>query len=115
MYKSLTRITSPITDIRVERVRDIDNDWNDCLKEGVIGKNEPCCDVNGLHYEVLLKFRELWNSIHEKPKPVRNHEGIVTHYISFPWDDSGKWASLKTFRNKPHYCYPNPWVWVVSF
>lgn len=66
MYKSIARIFLEVTNIRVERVQDIDHDWEDCLKEGVMGKNEACCDCNGLHIKVLWRFRELWDSINAK-------------------------------------------------
>ena len=66
MPKWAARIWLEITGIRVERVQDIDNDWEDCLKEGVVGKNEACCEVNGLHIKVLWKFRDHWNSLNKK-------------------------------------------------
>lgn len=75
MPRWAARIFLEITGLRDERVQDIDNDWEDCLKEGVMGKDEACCDCNGLHIKVLWRFRELWNSINAK-----RHKGI------YAWD-----------------------------
>ena len=89
MYKSLSRITLEITNIRVERVQDID----DALAEGIrflkrdkYGQQ----DFYGLsedNYDVMMpsarsSFVLLWNSINKKS--------------GFEWG-------------------VNPWVWVVEF
>jgi hypothetical protein len=42
-------------------------------------------------------------------------KGKVTHYESYPWDDSGEYAKMKTYRGKPHLCYPNPWTFAYTF
>ena len=84
MYKFLARIWLEITNIRVERVQDIDNDWNDCLKEGVMGKNEACCDCHGLYIKVLWRFRELWDSLNAKR--------------GYPWEKN-PWVWVIEFKN----------------
>lgn len=58
-------------------------------------------------------FKKLWNSINAKPKPVKSHD-VITHYESFPWDLES--ADPRTeIKGVLHYCFPNPWVWVVKF
>lgn len=87
MQRWASRILLEITDVRTERLRDIDGSvngeyWRDCLNEGVMAKRETVGDCNGLHIKVLWRFQEVWDKVHAR-----------TQY---------SWAS-------------NPLVWVVEF
>lgn len=110
MYKSLARTWLEVTEVRVERVQDITH--ADILREGINAEMEPKTDYPD---NIKKAWIELWNSINATPKPKKNKDGEVTHYVSYPWDDSGKFAKMKTYRGKPHLCYPNPWVFVYVF
>lgn len=66
MPKWATRIWLEIINIRVERVQDIDNNWDDCLREGAVPKDMAICDCNGTHQKALWMFKELWDSLNAK-------------------------------------------------
>jgi hypothetical protein len=90
MPRWASRITLEVTNVRVERVRDIS--FEDCLSEGCSDKyehydanckhevNGECCQ--GWHYGQKWNFYYLWNSINAKR--------------GYGWD-------------------VNPWVWVIEF
>lgn len=90
MPRWASRITLEVTNVRVERVRDIS--FENCLSEGCSDKykhydanckhevNGECCQ--GWHYGQKWNFYYLWNSINAKR--------------GYGWD-------------------VNPWVWVIEF
>jgi len=102
MLRWASRITLEITDIRVERVQDIN--VYETLKEGF-----PFSFFN-MGTEIQW-FKDLWDSINAKPKPVKR-KGIVIHYVSYPWDNI---QEIKEYRGKKWYIRGNPFVWVIVF
>ncbi|MCK5607680.1 hypothetical protein KAR91_37695 [Candidatus Pacearchaeota archaeon] len=109
MYKSLARKWVKVTGVRCERVQDITH--ADILREGINAEMEPKADYPD---NIKAAWIELWNSINAKPKPMESKD-VITHYVSYPWDDSGEFAKMKTYRGKPHKCYPNPWNFAYTF
>lgn len=111
MYRSLARKWVLVKRVWVERVQDISR--ADAVAEGIIhevchhGHKSVC--TAGCRPEPEYKFRDLWNSINAKPRPSIIN-GIIIGYMSYPWDDTGEYAKLKTYRGKPHICYPNPYI-----
>ena len=88
MPRWASRITLEVTDVRVERLRDISHKETDAQAEGVdYSEREPpfpCWRAGpGFDYQPTAcdAFRDLWDSINGK---------------TYPWKD-------------------NPWVWVVEF
>lgn len=117
MSKSLARTWLEVTGVKVERVGDIDE--LDALAEGVLGERVVHGKLNGVEGDYIegscrTGFKVLWNSINATPKPMKS-KGKITHYESYPWDDIGKFAKMKTYRGKPHLCYPNPWTFAYTF
>ena len=88
MPRWASRINLEITEIRVEKVQNISID--DCISEGII--YNPLRDLSV--EDVVYKFSELWNSIHDKGWPIRK------------WDES---------IDHPYRWHLNPWVWCISF
>ena len=106
MPRWASRITLEIADIRVERLQEISAE--DAMREGAgpaAAKPDACRDL------YRTEFRELWDSINGKPKPVRQH-GVITHYVSYPWEEGTR---TETHRGKPHYIHGNPHVWGIEF
>lgn len=119
MPRWASRITLEITDIRIEKVQNISKE--DCEAEGIWGETKSS-PINGLPYEIyhcqgliysqpIEAFKDLWNSINAKPKPVKQN-GIITHHVSYPWHDV---QEIKEYRGKKWYVYGNPFVWVITF
>ncbi len=110
MPRWASRILLEITNVRVERVQDISEE--DAMAEGFSKNLEP------LFESAIEWYRQLWNSINAKPKPVyktKNLFGIVKiidHYESYPWEDVHE---TREFRGKPWIIIGNPWVWVIEF
>lgn len=105
MPRNASRIQLEIKDIKVERVQDISIE--DALEEGISPMTR--CGIVG----PIAQFKELWNFINAKPKPKKK-KGILHHYESYPWDELSRDKRVE-INGKPHHCYPNPFVWVVSF
>ena len=87
MQKWASRIILEITDIRTERLQDIDGPangewWRDCLNEGVYGKREAVYSGSGLMIKVLWKFRDVWNETHIE-KGIRWRDNPLVWVISF--------------------------------
>jgi hypothetical protein len=83
MPKAAARLWLEITDIRVERVQDIDRE--DYKKEGItiVGIPEWTKDEWGFAYK--MKFADLWDSINAKR--------------GYSWD-SNSWVWVLSFRRK---------------
>ena len=120
-----------VTQIRAERVQEIS--MEDCMAEGWPKHQELYPDINR-EDKTKLWFQRKWNSLHRKPKPVRansrwakwlgwqkdskdawdwDRRNILGH-VSLPWSEETR-DPRETIRGKPHACFPNPWVWPVSF
>ena len=95
MPRWASRITLEVTDVRVERLREISRD--DCLAEGV---QEPQCPSCGY----TSRDAALWNDhrLCGEPEPAS-----VVDVFRDGWDASN------TKRGSPWDT--NPWVWVVEF
>lgn len=129
MRREYSRITLDVTDIRVQRIRDIKT--KDIFAEGVripvspdsnylmrvTGNYKPAsyleCGLDIATNEDLIRaeWAALWDSINATPKPVKI-EGEISHYISYPWDDV---QEVREHRGLPWHLHGNPWVWVVGF
>jgi len=99
MPRWASRITLKITNVRVERLQDISNE--DILAESIPGGTGFVRDL----------FRNLWDSINAKPKPVYI-DGVINHYVSYPFVGENE---TRNYRGKIWYILPNPWVWVIEF
>lgn len=113
MPRWASRITLDNKNVRVERVQDISP--CDCLDEGIddIWSDHWSMFPPEVLTEIKHAYMQIWNAIYAKPEP-RKKNGTVTHYESYPWDEES--ADDRTEINGvPHYCYPNPYVWVVEF
>lgn len=108
MPRWASRITLEITNIRVERLQSITA--MDAVSEGIERSN--AVGVRDRAIEEVTMFRDLWNSINAKPKPVKGKDGTISHYVSYPFEDV---RETKTYRGKPWYVTGDPWVWVVEF
>ena len=85
MPRWASRTLLEITDVRIERLHDIDED--DCLAEGVaqvVREKLPCIqqcgEYDAIDVDPVVEYRDLWESI----------------------SGSGSWDA-------------NPWVWVIEF
>jgi len=125
MPRWASRITLEIVSVRVERVQDISKD--DAVDEGLEEMTQPE-DMGGvtfygspqcgdrppyLELDPRDAFMWLWDSINAKPRPVLE-AGKIIAYRSYPWGEETR-DPRKTINGKPHYCHPNPRVWVISF
>ena len=88
MYKSLARIWLEVTGIRVERVREIDE--NDACEEG--------CELYTAetNLDCVRTFARLWDSLNAKRKGSAHRERKARAAGEYSWEK-------------------NPWVWVISF
>lgn len=110
MPRWASRLTLEVTDIRVERIRDIT--WEDAIKEGVISQIDAIKHPKWLPID---RFAMLWNDINGHPKPIYERVGgrlVIVRYESYPWEEG---TYTTTYRGKPHHVYGNPWVWAVEF
>ena len=121
-----------ITDIRMRRVQEISE--ADVRAEGVPGNDDRPCDAiwcdqcagyglidaGGTEIEcrncetAVDRFRNIWDLIHAKPKPVyQRFNGVKTPtHVSHPWKDI---QEDRVHRGKPWYVRGNPWEWAISF
>ena len=122
MPRKYSRLTLELTNVRGERIQDIteeDAKAEGCLNDVVLeyDKAGPI-DYRGLY--AVERFEELWNSINAKPKPVKKwynltaDPGNIIAYVSYPWDEATRDPRTE-INGKPHICYPNPWVWALTF
>jgi len=81
MPRWASRITLEITNIRVERVQEID--WRGAKHEGIF-PSPGGCSVIREHQSMIDNFKELWNSINEKR--------------GFGWDKN-PWVWVISFKN----------------
>ena len=98
MPRWASRLTLEIVSVRVERVQDISH--ADAVAEGVAQD------------DAVHDFSQLWDSINAAPKPVKGEDGEISHYESYPWEDT---RETRTYRGKPWLVIGNPWVWCVKF
>ena len=122
MFKSLARDWDEVVSVRAERLQDISE--ADAIKEGVrtaqlprIGtlyhiKDWPCPMAA---YTARGAFRNLWDSINAKPKPIyKTIDGKkqIIGYVSYPWEDV---QEKREYRGKVWHVIGNPWVWRYEF
>ena len=118
MPREAARIFLKVKNIKIERIQDISAE--DCWKEGI---SEDCYNeaehymIAGIHLQggspERNAFINLWNSINAKPKPVYRNKKIE-YYVSYPWSKETA-DDRKMIKGKPHYCYPNSFVWIIEF
>jgi len=133
MPRWASRLTLDVLGVRGERLQDISKE--DAIAEGLTEYFWPddlhpdvCARVEGKRYwehvikkrsrrcsvwhSAILAYKELWNDINAKRKPVMD-KGKVVSYISYPWRAS-IWDTCE-HRGKPWVTIVNPWVWVIEF
>ena len=111
MFRHWSRLWLEVTDVRVQRVQDITEE--DAFWEGIKRLREGERQHQS-HYR--FEYRELWDSLNAKPKPVyvlgSEDKKVISHYISYPW---GGERRHENYRGKIHYIEPNPWVAAYTF
>lgn len=113
MHRINSRITLRLENVRAEPLQDISE--RDAIAEGVRATGKLCVFV-----DPILEYRFLWNKINMEPTPIIR-EGEISHYESYPWsaeDFDDQYPGVResrTYRGKPIFVTPNPWVWVVDF
>jgi hypothetical protein len=119
MFRKYSRINMEITGISVERLQDITEEG--ALAEGVTRNMRTKFGYAAEESEETFNltqarstFHFLWNSINAKPKPKKSGK-IISHYESYPWSEADRDKRDLIGKQIPHYCYPNPWVWVVKY
>lgn len=122
MPRRASRLTLPVTDVRVQRVQDISK--VDAVAEGIerlVGSKGPnhfsrqiCGRWSGSFNAPTAQevYADLWNSLHAKPKPVKGPDGKVSHYVSYPWESV---QETRTFRGLPWIVTGNPWIAAYTF
>ena len=118
MPRWASRITLEITGIRVERLQEITPE--DCVAEGYpFGEIPLCRSDRELTISKQMRlgwYKDLWNSLNAKWKPVYNKELKIYEYWQFPWAEEDAKPIPKTTNHPERYhCVPNPWVWVIEF
>ena len=104
MPREAARIFLRVTNVMVERLKKIT--LEDIKKEGIKATGAWDC------MDYLGAFSELWDSIYAEPKAVKNSDGEILYYESYPWEDI---QETKEYKGKPWYAYGNPWVFVYEF
>jgi hypothetical protein len=124
-----------VTDIKVERVQDISEEdakdeglteyfWNDSaaqlphiakeIKAGTRWWNHVIKKrgrTNSIWDSAIKAYRELWDDINAKPKPVYQKK-VITHYVSFPWGDIHE---TREHKGKSWHICGNPYVFAYTF
>ena len=95
MPREAARIFLRVTDVQVERLQDITNEQ---------ARKEGCADRDD--------FSKVWNDCYATPRPVKDGNGIISHYESYPWENI---QETRTYRGKPWYVIGNPYLWVIQF
>lgn len=132
MPRAASRIDLEIVQVRVDRLQDISE--ADAIAEGIKHTGDRIQDGKKTSGQISVQrvYRNLWNAINLKPKPVYktwHHPGLskaedtkskeIIGYVSFPWSlEDFKTAypkAIDTYRGKPLTVTPNPWVWVITF
>lgn len=132
MPRWASRLSLPVTGVRVERVQDISED--DAIAEGLkaISKDGGITTKYGIpdkdgypgsddigwdwvdwNISSIEAYKHLWNSIYATPQPVKTKD-LISHYESYPWDINSS-DQRTEINGVPHLCYPNPWVFVSTF
>lgn len=126
MPQKASRAKPRITSVRIERVQEITPAG--CLAEGIRKRRLPVPGLPTMTYSAKEypgadepkantpqeAYAALWNDLHAKPKAVyRTEKGkkILTRYESYPWDEKDR-DPREEINGHPHYCAPNPYVWV---
>ena len=110
MPREAARIFLRVTNVRVERLQDVDG--RGVLAEGVDnGHSNPQMGQRWENMQRMI-FSKVWNNCYAKPRPVKGADSTIDHYESYPWEDI---QETRTYRGKPWYVIGNPWVWVIEF
>jgi hypothetical protein len=114
MPKWTARLLLEVTDVRVQRVREIS--IGDIDSEGYpytpTERTAHAIGPIGVNW-----FVTRWDTLNAKPKPVYRTIGgrlQIDHYVSYPWQLDGG-ITEREYRNRKWLIYPNPWVWAITF
>lgn len=111
MPKWAARIFREITEVRAERVQDIDE--LDARNEGC--RYDDCNHLDPYGYTARERFETLWDSINVKPKAAKKnpYTGAKEEcFVSYPWEDM---RETHQYRGKTHYVVGNPLCWAYNF
>lgn len=118
MPKEAARIFLQVTDIITERIQDITSEQAKAegidLSSGTPFPKATARDCHGASNDLSMyqaKFVLLWDSIYSLPQPVKE-KGVITHYISYPWEDI---YETREYNGLPWLVHGNPWVYAYEF
>lgn len=117
MLKEAARIFLRVTGAKVCRLQDITEEQ--AKAEGAV-KAYPYIDpatheteyMESEYGTYLAGFECLWNSCYAAPRGVKDGHGVITHYESYPFEET---RETRTYKGKPWYVIGNPWVWGYEF
>jgi len=113
MPKRLCRTKLPIVDLAREKLQEISEEQ--AIEEGVRRAETYWAGTGMLRTTAREAFRDLWNSIHSKPKPRKRNPFTKEReecFVSYPWE-SGR--TVQKHRGKWWYVVGNPTVWNIGF
>ena len=87
--------------------------WSNARREEWFVSQGRGVYISQLEYvdRLLATFEEAWDSMHAKPKPIKER-GQVVSYVSYPWAEG---YEVREHRGLPWHVYGNPALFRVEF